>query len=81
MIARLSAIKSFWKATFKKNPKVDSNNTCLVIISLDSALKKDDNYYPQVLLKECKCIEKKVITHINYNLSGFFSCDESDEEY
>ena len=33
----------------KKIPKVDCNHTCLAIISLDSALKKDDNYYPQVL--------------------------------
>ena len=30
--------------------KADSNHTCLAVISLDSALKKDDNYYPQVLL-------------------------------
>ena len=28
--------------------KVDSNLTCLGVISLDSALKKDDSYYPQV---------------------------------
>ena len=38
----------------KKIPKVDSNHTCLAVISLDSALKKDDNYYAQVFLKECK---------------------------
>ena len=31
----------------KKIPKVDSNHTCLAVISLDSALKKDENYYPQ----------------------------------
>ena len=37
-------------------PKVDSNHTCLAVISLDSALKKDENYYPQVFLKECKYI-------------------------
>ena len=30
----------------KKVPKVDSYNTCLAVISLDSALKKDENYYP-----------------------------------
>ena len=29
-------------------PKVDSNHTCLAVISLDSALKKNRNYYPQV---------------------------------
>ena len=39
--------------------KVDSNHTCLAVISLDSALNKDVNYYPQVFLKECKHIEKK----------------------
>ena len=30
----------------KKVPKVDSNHTCLAVISLDSALKKDENFYP-----------------------------------
>ena len=30
---------------YKKVPKVDSNHTFLVVISLSSALKKDDNYY------------------------------------
>ena len=43
----------------KKIPKLDSNHTCLAVISLDSALKKDDNYYLLVFLKECKYIEKK----------------------
>ena len=64
----------------KKIPKVDSNHTCLALINLDSALKKDDNYYPQVFLKECKYTEKKIIRHINNNLNDFFSSDESDEE-
>ena len=49
----------------KKTPNIDSNHTCLAAISLDSALKKNDYYYPQVFLKECKYIEKKVIRHIN----------------
>ena len=43
----------------KKIHKIDSNHTCLAVISFDSALKKDDSYYPQVFLKECKYIEKK----------------------
>ena len=60
--------------------KIDSNHTCLAVISLDSALKKDESYYPQVFLKECKFIEKKVIRHINDNLSDFSTSDESDEE-
>ena len=29
----------------KEIPKVDSNHICLAVISLDSALKKDENYY------------------------------------
>ena len=37
----------------KKIPKVDSNHTCLAVISLDSALKKDENFYQQVFLKQC----------------------------
>ena len=57
----------------KRIPKVDSNYTCLAVISLDSALKKDDSYYLQVFLKECKYIERKVLRHINENLSDFCS--------
>ena len=64
----------------KKTPKVDSNHTCLALISLDSALKKGENYYPRALLKEYKYIEKKVIRHINDNLSDSSTIDESDEE-
>ena len=57
-----------------------SNNTCLAVISLDSALKKDNTYYQQVFLKECKYIEKKVVRHINDNLNDFSSSSESLEE-
>ena len=32
----------------KKSPKVDSSQTSLAVISLDSSRKKDDNYYLQV---------------------------------
>ena len=65
----------------KEIPKVDSNHTCLAVISLDFALKKDENYYLQVLLKECKYMEKKVVRHIHDNLSDISSSsDESDEE-
>ena len=57
----------------KKIPKVDCNHTCLAVTTLDSALKKDDSYYLQVFLKECKYIEKKVIRLY------FSSSDESDD--
>ena len=53
----------------KKITKVDSDHTCLAVIGLDSSLEK-----------ECKYTEKKVIRHINDNLSDFSSSDESDEE-
>ena len=36
----------------KKTFKVESNHTCSAVITLDSALKKDDNYYLQVFFKE-----------------------------
>ena len=55
----------------KKIPKVNFNPTCLAVTSLDSSLKKDGNYYPQVFLKECSYIEKKVIRNINIILVTF----------
>ena len=63
----------------KEIPKVNSNYTCLAVIGLDSALKKDENHYPQLFLKMCKYIEKKVIIHINHNLNDFSSSDYSDD--
>ena len=65
----------------KRIAKVNPNQTCLEVISLDSALKKDENYYPKLFLKEWKYIEKKLIRHINDNLSDFFSSDESYESH
>ena len=59
---------------------VDSYHICLAAIRLDSALKKDKNYYPQLFLKECKCIEKRVVRHIHDNLRDFYSLDKSDKE-
>ena len=60
-----------------------SNYTCLAVISLDSALKKDEKYYLQVFLKVWKNIKKKVIRNINDNLTDFSSSnysEDSDEE-
>ena len=65
----------------KEIPKVDSDNNCLTAINLDSALKKDENYYPQVFLKECKYIKKKVIRHIIDDIeSSSDDSYDSDEE-
>ena len=67
----------------KEIPKVDSNHTCLAVVSLGAAIKKYKIYYPKVFFKECKCIKKNVFWHINDNLSNFSSSDytdDSDEE-
>ena len=61
----------------KQIPKMDSNHTCLTVISVDSAFKKGVNYYLQVFLKKCKCIEKKMIRYI-VGLES--SSDDSDEQ-
>ena len=50
----------------------------LAAISLDSALKKDENYYLQVFLKECKYIDNKVIRHVTQDMEIFSS--KLDEE-
>ena len=64
----------------KEIPKVGSNHTCLAVISLYSALKKDEIYYPQVFLKECKYIEKRVVRKIIDDLeSSSDDCDCSDD--
>ena len=48
---------------------------------MDSALNKDGNYYPLVILT-CKDIKKKVIRHIIDHLESFFDdSDDSDEEW
>ena len=63
----------------KEVPKVNSNHACLAIISLDFALKKDENCYPQVFLKDCKYIEKKAVRRFHDNLINFSSSDKSDK--
>ena len=56
---------------------MDSNHNSLVVSSSDSDRKKDENY---MFSKEWKYIEKKVIRHINDNLSDLSCSDEPDEE-
>ena len=64
----------------KKIPKVDSNHTCLALTSLDSAVKKDDSFYQQVFLKECKCTEKNVIGHIIDDLQSCSNDSDNTSE-
>ena len=64
---------------YKEIPRVDSNHTCLAVISLDSALNKDGNYCPHVFLKKCKYIKKRLLDiYIIDDLESF--SDDSDEE-
>ena len=61
-------------------PQVCSNYICLAVILIDFVLKNGENYYLQVFLKECKCIEKekKVVRYINDDLKIY--SDDSDED-
>ena len=39
-------------------PKAGSDCTCLAVINVDLTFKKDENFYPQVYLKEYKYTKK-----------------------
>ena len=43
----------------KKIPKLDSNHTCLAVITLNSALQKNDSCYLQVFLKSVNILRRK----------------------
>ena len=58
LIASLPIKKKFENLYDKETPMGHSNHTCLAVISLAAALKKEDNYCLEVFLKECKYIEK-----------------------
>ena len=60
-------------------PKECCNCTSLAVITIDSALKRDENYYPQALLKDCKWIKKEVIRYITGDIEVFLS--DCNEEY
>ena len=91
LIANRSTIKNFWKPKkksyddqaidfhYKEIPKVGPNYSCLAVILIDFVLEKDENYYPQIFLKECKYIkkEKMVIRYISNDLKVF--SDDSDQ--
>ena len=64
----------------KEIPKVNYNYTYLSAISLDSSPRKNENYYLQTLLKECKYMKKIVVRHISDHLSNFCFCNDSYEE-
>ena len=59
-----NSLKTKIKSHGDKFLLLDSNRTFLAVISLDYPPQKNDSYHPQVFLKECKYIEKKVVRHI-----------------
>ena len=65
---------------FYDNKRLKDNEccTCLSVILLDSLLKIDNDYYPQIILEECKYAmkKKKIMSTINEELN----LDESDDE-
>ena len=46
-------------------PKEKSQCKCLSIIILDSVIKANKKYYPQIFLEECKYLQEKIKTE-NY---------------
>ena len=65
--------------------KEDSKCICLTVILIDSVYRKDNNYYPQVFLKECKHVvkEKKMSEYITDEIEISFADsdrEDSDEE-
>ena len=58
---------------------MDSIHTCLAVISFDSALKKNENYHPQVFLKQYKYIKINIVyTDITQDIKSF--SNNSDKE-
>ena len=58
-------------------PKEKAPCTCLLIIMIDSVIKTNKKYYPQILLEECKYIQEKIkiVNYIDEDLID----SESDE--
>ena len=66
----------------KKTPKEEVSCKSLSIIMIDSVIKANKKYYPQILLEECKYIQEKIKTenYINEDLEKSESdCDSNNE--
>ena len=62
----------------KKMPKEKSQCKCLSIIILDSVIKANKKYYPQIFLEECKYVQEK-IKFENYIDEELDSDSDNDE--
>ena len=60
---------------------MDSSHICLAVFSLDSALKKHENYYLQVFLKECKyTLRKELFKDFKVSSDDSDDSDDFDKE-
>ena len=66
-------VTDFHDKKIPKTWKVNSNRTCLSVISLDSALKKDGSHYRRIHW------QKRNYAY-QWQFECFFFSDESDEE-
>ena len=66
----------------KKMPKEKAPCKCLLIIMIDSVIKKNKKYYPQTLLEECKYIQEKIkiVNYIDEELENSESDSDSNNE-
>ena len=72
------------KTNFYNNkiPKEDSQCICLSVILIDSLYRKNENYYPQVFLEECKYVlkEKKMRKYITDDIEIYNDSDREDSD-
>ena len=66
----------------KKMPKEKAPCKCLSIIMLDSVIKANKKYYPQIFSEECKCVKEKIKTenYIDDDLEKSESDSDSNDE-
>ena len=66
----------------KKMPKEKAPCKCLSIIRIDSVIKANKKYYPQILLEECKYIQEKIKTenYIDEDLENSDSNNETESD-
>ena len=66
----------------KKMPKEKAPCKCLSIIMLDSVIKANKKYFPQILLEECKQAQEKIKTdnHIGDGLEKNESDSDTNDE-
>ena len=63
-------------------PKEKAPCKCLLIIMIDSVIKTNKKYYPQILLEECKYIQEKIkiVNYIDEDLIDSESDDSPNDE-